>query len=715
MQAWQATVQDEQGNVVFNPSVTVYLEDGVTLAPIFNEDGSPKANPFIGSLEGFVQFWADSGVYKIVGASGPDSTEVWEVTLGAVNRVYSGYGDFISSSIPASEDVATAIIDGVLISWKRDPSGTVGPTADGGMWSPADEDLSVLHWGGGYQAAIDYALNSGITEVDVPVDMPVPASGSNRSNVIFRGDGSVAGTNENTASYRRRVIPIEAPTAKAFPDVFLPVYAGRNSSSTIVLVGDSLTTYGANTISGSDGLAERLRVKIENDNPGINITFVSRGVGAQRWTDINGVATTSYPIADRYPWYYDDERPWLDYVQDLNPDLVIFSSGMNDQSVFDRTALESVVTKTLAMPSSPKIAFATNMCPNLSPHPDNAQFGSYVGQEGRDSVAGWVRTYAQYYGYPLIDINRTFNIVRDGRDILDTYLREDPEVVFGSASEFLASPGQRCRDFSIKALIDSSAWTNAQPFSVTLCDGGVNTDAGTNAVFINNNGGFLQFRFYRGGAGSLYLTETSNIPTPVGDETVEISVRGNIFSFRIYPTAPGRDAGIQPYSTKVIRYGGLFQPKLWYLGGGGTGPVLSAQLSVGIERPYVPSITDIDMWGIPTSNTGDNREVTGGNGVNHPTSEGTAAIYGLHFSEQKYTIRATVPYAIGDVITARVEGTGSIGAYGVVDGDILWPSNSSGTSGVTHPAGLDGTVWECLGAVIGSSDAGRTTTWRRIG
>lgn len=100
MFAWQATVQDEQGVVVVNPSVTVYLPDGVTLALIYNEDGSPKANPFIGTLEGFVQFWAQAGGYRVEGIDGAEQTYTWEIVLGGEclgnNRVYSigPTGDF---------------------------------------------------------------------------------------------------------------------------------------------------------------------------------------------------------------------------------------------------------------------------------------------------------------------------------------------------------------------------------------------------------------------------------------------------------------------------------------------------------------------------------------------------------------------------------------------------------------------------------------------
>lgn len=102
MFAWQATVQDEQGVIVVNPSVTVYLPDGETLAILYGEDGSPLSNPFIGTPEGFVQFWAQAGGYKVEGIDGAEQTYTWEIVLGGEclgnNRVYSigPTGDFQS-------------------------------------------------------------------------------------------------------------------------------------------------------------------------------------------------------------------------------------------------------------------------------------------------------------------------------------------------------------------------------------------------------------------------------------------------------------------------------------------------------------------------------------------------------------------------------------------------------------------------------------------
>lgn len=73
MQAWQATVQDDFGNANPNPVVSVYQADGTTLATVYNEAGATLANPVAGNVDGFVQFYAPAGRYKIDSGS-----EVWE-------------------------------------------------------------------------------------------------------------------------------------------------------------------------------------------------------------------------------------------------------------------------------------------------------------------------------------------------------------------------------------------------------------------------------------------------------------------------------------------------------------------------------------------------------------------------------------------------------------------------------------------------------------
>lgn len=144
MQAWQATVQDEFGNVVFNPQVTVYLDDGVNLADIYNEDGSSKANPFIGSLEGFAQFWAESGSYKVK-ASG---SELWDVTLTDPYSLFQSYDDALSAIKPEGVDAVSAIVNGIRTDWIRQDG---GPCLGGG-WAPA-HNVTPEHFGGDLVAA----------------------------------------------------------------------------------------------------------------------------------------------------------------------------------------------------------------------------------------------------------------------------------------------------------------------------------------------------------------------------------------------------------------------------------------------------------------------------------------------------------------------------------------------------------------------------------
>ena len=113
MFAWQATVQDESGNAVLLPVVTVYLENGVTLASIYTEAGTPLPNPLTGTLEGFVQFWANSGTYKIVGADGADQTAVWSVFLDtplqdAVNAANYAAGIALTAASDSSDSADRA-------------------------------------------------------------------------------------------------------------------------------------------------------------------------------------------------------------------------------------------------------------------------------------------------------------------------------------------------------------------------------------------------------------------------------------------------------------------------------------------------------------------------------------------------------------------------------------------------------------------------------
>jgi hypothetical protein len=85
--AWQATIQDDAGNAIDGPTLTVRRALDNQLAEIFEANGDAKANPFTGSSRGFVQFYADRGRYTIQGTSGGFSTQVWTVDLVGVDSI----------------------------------------------------------------------------------------------------------------------------------------------------------------------------------------------------------------------------------------------------------------------------------------------------------------------------------------------------------------------------------------------------------------------------------------------------------------------------------------------------------------------------------------------------------------------------------------------------------------------------------------------------
>ena len=178
MQAWQATVQDDFGNIIPNPLVYVYRSDGTTLATVYNEAGSVLANPVVGNIDGFVQFYAPTGNYKVRSIGGED----WSVTLGGV---YSSYGDALTAD-KGGIDTVQAVVDGCVYEWVRSQSGS----ALGGGWSPSG-DVYLEHFGGS-SAEVDNspALNAALSF----------------SNVVFLRGGKVYYFNSGIRVPRRAQI-----------------------------------------------------------------------------------------------------------------------------------------------------------------------------------------------------------------------------------------------------------------------------------------------------------------------------------------------------------------------------------------------------------------------------------------------------------------------------------------------------------------------------
>lgn len=98
---WQATVQNEKGDVVVSPVVTVYKEDGSSLADIYDAAGAALSNPLTGTAEGFIQFYVrDTGIYNIVGEKAGSLTPKWVEWLGDWSQPFPNLAAFNAAVIP---------------------------------------------------------------------------------------------------------------------------------------------------------------------------------------------------------------------------------------------------------------------------------------------------------------------------------------------------------------------------------------------------------------------------------------------------------------------------------------------------------------------------------------------------------------------------------------------------------------------------------------
>lgn len=162
---WQATVQDDNGNAVVNPSITVRNAATNALASIYDDAGVAKSNPFIGGADGFVSFKANPGRYTVEGASGAQVADDWTVDLVSSSPIdFATRADFISALSWLNELDAGMVVSAGGLQYVK----TAGATdiADAQGWLPFGE-VDWRHFGftgagtladtAKAQAAIDYA------------------------------------------------------------------------------------------------------------------------------------------------------------------------------------------------------------------------------------------------------------------------------------------------------------------------------------------------------------------------------------------------------------------------------------------------------------------------------------------------------------------------------------------------------------------------------
>ncbi|MEN7470549.1 hypothetical protein [Providencia stuartii] len=445
---------------------------------------------------------------------------------------------------------------------------------------------------------IDYAISNNRRRIYVDKDasiddqsVPIPK----KTEVFFFNAGGVL-----AGLYRRAVVHEDAPTNTRVENGIQHNAMRRfynAASPTVVIMGDSISTEGPNALAKSDSMWSLIKKKVSLQNKAKNITYHNRAIGGQTWLHANS-KPTSFPS-----WYTNQSTDWLEYVKELQPDLLFLAFGMNDSNGFNAGAFFSVINKINQWTKIPSICIITNPVPAMNVTWENG-FYATVFQEGRDYAANYVRSYAQWAGYSILDINRQFNLIRDGRDPLNA-----PLQFMGKREKSYLNGDVTMFDFSYKFTVNN--WPIDKVLSIKCGLGALDN------IYIKNLTGLYQVSaFASSSLLSTYFQKTTDTNVVVGD-VVEVTVRANKCAFYVNNNLV--------LEFNVIRHGGLFASVVGYQDDLSSSPFTSIEVCRGTWLQCRYTATDSDIWGHDDGTSG-TKYPEGGNGINHYSSQGLRLI-----------------------------------------------------------------------------------------
>lgn len=433
----------------------------------------------------------------------------------------------------------------------------------------------------------------------------VTVAGGAITSVVLgaRGKGYTAAPTFNLA-------PLGAGTGGSITAVMAPLGGVDYTATTVyivegpvvVLVGDSIATEEPNPSVPGASLWGYLQSTIKEQNPRRGAVFFNRAIGGQTFTNLNGLAN-SFPS-----WYTNQSRDWIEYIRDLQPDLVIIAFGMNDRQNFIPAQARSAFLKIGAFTEPPDIVLVTSLVPSaISADPN---ISSAASQIGRDFVSGYVRGYALAEELGLLDLNRQCRLVRDGFDVRTSALRL---VTVSGAQALPWTAAVEASDFFLQATFNAipGGWWTERKINTKISPDGVNA---TLWARVEDSGGLIKISIIEVYTGppseTVQFTVTSGLATPItGNVVVTILVQDQYVEVRVNGTVV--------FSRVIYRCGGTFLPVLNTAAG--VNPTI--EYAPGEYARYTPRLTDYEMWGY-----GGGADPYQGNALNHPTSVAVAHI-----------------------------------------------------------------------------------------
>lgn len=535
-------------------------------------------------------------------------------------------------------------------------NGVAGPTTGALSLVP----LGVAGGGSDESSAFMTAHDAAVTAGYRMAMLPYVSGGYSAPTAYGMGNVIFTGPQRANIAPHKWVQPLGTQGPK-FPDLDLvPAVhlrrVARVASPRVVIVGDS-TTIGTDITTITNIIGAQVETRIRLQNPGRSFTYTNRGIGGTTYADLANVSTA--PAVTLPNWYTNTSQPWIYYVRDLTPDLVIVNLGTNGPVAGTTTAnLEAIWNEIASWTPRPDVVFMTNFV--RGSQTDTTTMESALNQ--RLQSAAFTRNYALYKGAGLIDIGRMSVQFRDGYDPRWPALKR---VANGIAENmgYTFPTTFTTTDFSVQFTANNTSsafWQNGAVMRVTLSPF---IGANTQYIEVYQSGGTFRVRAFSGATTILADTNTG-VTVPTSSHIIQIEAVGPRVVFEANGT---RLIDIPNFP----RGNGPWRPAITWQSGGTNNTMGPLSVWIADPAPAMPQMTNTEMFG----GTGNDYQ---GNGLNHPCNLSLAHLVSRTLDNCNFCLdEAGVP--IEQSITAA-------GAIDVRAGLVRLTGPTSGTYAVTLAA-----------------------------
>ncbi len=461
--------------------------------------------------------------------------------------------------------------------------------------------------------------------------------------------------------------------------------AGRTVQ--VCIAGDSTSstaTIGTpNGVHLTDGLWYALMRAFADQNPGVRFAFQNFAIPGTTMGQFTNASAHDRAVAAGATWYADGARKWYQYFGLHTPcDVAILNWGVNDGWNVGPDLVKVTIAATQAN-GTPGVIWMTGGVAN--PAIDR----SPADQDGFIAVPSLLRAMAALgsagfttvpAGYPatigLIDVGRFFQMAVLGRDYGDQTAVDVTASLPSRTATITPSAGyalpETDGDFDLLATFPGAlAVPKGIFFTIGSFDGSRYNDPVVYVTPDGRGGAYVNYS-----AGSTVRFGPVRVPAAGRDLAVEIAVKQDFLTVVVNGSAVQRT---------VIKPTAPFTPRITVDDGNPGQAVVVTRFVKGVARRCAPILDAQQAYG---------PGATGGNGINHPASDGWNAIWGAVIAQSDLGLLryASSRYALGGLQAA---GRGRATAYPVyADVDTFTTvANGAGAALPDYPVGAPVTLF----------------------